>query len=70
MDTAATKSIVSRALVPPECLCPIDINLLAANEMALKIVGQATLTLEAEGHQWTHNDTPYVQTLSIATLRE
>lgn len=49
VDTAATKSIISRDVIPPKMIVPTEIYLLAANDLALKIVGACSLLISTCG---------------------
>ena len=54
IDTAATRSVVSKDVVSATMVRPCNINLLAANDGKLNIIGKCFLTLSDGNAQWRH----------------
>ncbi|KAJ1524650.1 hypothetical protein ONE63_011133 [Megalurothrips usitatus] len=54
VDTAASRSLVSRSLVPLEACRPCEYSLLAANDGELRLTGQCTLALSSGDRRWLH----------------
>ena len=62
VDTAASKSLISRNFIDLMLMRPCRYQLLAANDGQLELSGECTLTLSAEGQQWTHTFLVHNQT--------
>ncbi|KAK3916555.1 Pro-Pol polyprotein [Frankliniella fusca] len=54
VDSAASKSLVSINLINKEKLLPCAYEIIAANDMALDLLGQVTLQISSEGEDWVH----------------
>ncbi|KAK3917554.1 Retrovirus-related Pol polyprotein from transposon opus [Frankliniella fusca] len=54
VDSAASKSLVSINLINKEKLLPCAYEIIAANDMAIDLLGQVTLQISSEGEDWVH----------------